>query len=140
MPRQPRSRRSFAVQLFAGAGSSSWCYSPPARTPSRPTTRFSPTDRPFPCLVDNENYLDVNVSVVTGGVPRRLGDVPGNSQRQVHAVGDVAYSEPIYLTATTIGGRDSYSSSTLNVGYGQVIELHLGVNLRQSVAFLRDSL
>lgn len=108
--------------------------------PKSPDDAFFPERPSVPVFVDNENYLDVNVSVVTGGVPRRLGDVPGNSQRKFTLSANVAYSEPIYLTATAIGARDSYSSSTLNVGYGQVIELHLGVNLRQSVAFLRDSL
>src|SRR4029079_7416700 len=40
---------------------------------------FYPRMEPIPIHVRNENFLDMNVAVVSNGVSRRLGSVPGNS-------------------------------------------------------------
>jgi hypothetical protein len=101
-------------------------------------SNFGPRRPPVPVHVVNENFLDMNVSAIVGGVSRRLGDVTGNSSRDFELASP--YGEPVTLTAVPIGGRGSFVSGSLNVGYGQVIVLHIGSSLRQSVAVLRDTL
>lgn len=101
-------------------------------------SNFGPRRPPVPVHVVNENFLDMNVSAIVGGVSRRLGDVTGNSTRDFELASP--YGEPVTLTAVPIGGRGSFVSGSLNVGYGQVIVLHIGSSLRQSVAVLRDTL
>jgi hypothetical protein len=101
-------------------------------------TNFGPRRPPVAVHVINENFLDMNVAAVVGGASRRLGDVTGNSTRDFELASP--YGEPVTLTAVPIGGRGSYVSSALNVGYGQVIVLHIASSLRQSIAVLRDTL
>lgn len=101
-------------------------------------TSFSPRRPPVPVHVVNENYLDMNVAALIGGVSRRLGDVTGNSTRDFELTSP--YGEPITLIAVPIGGRGEFVSSSLNVGVGQAIVLHIGSSLRQSIAVLRDTL
>jgi hypothetical protein len=99
---------------------------------------FGPHRPPVPVHVINENFLDMKVAAVIGGVSRRLGDVTGNSTRDFTV--DTPYGEPVTLTATPIGAPGSFVSNSLNVGMGQFIILHIGTSLRQSIAVLRDSL
>ena len=101
-------------------------------------SNFGPRRPPVPVHVVNENFLDMNVSAIVGGVSRRLGDVTGNSSRDFELASP--YGEPVTLTAVPIGAGGSFVSGSLNVGYGQVIVLHIGSSLRQSVAVLRDTL
>jgi hypothetical protein len=93
---------------------------------------------PVPVHVINENFLDMNVAAIIGGVSRRLGEVTGNSTRDFTV--DTPFGELVTLTATPIGGRGQFVSGALNVGMEQIIVLHIGANLRQSVAVLRDTL
>ena len=39
-----------------------------------------PAPGPIPIRVRNENFLDMNVAVLSGGVTRRLGQVSGNGR------------------------------------------------------------
>lgn len=106
----------------------------------------SDEDDPFPhhltvpIHVVNQNYLDMDVAAVIGGVSRRVGDVPGNSSRNFTLTLSTAFGEPIAMTARPIGGIGSFTSTSLNVGMGQSIELRIGTTLRQSMAVLVDSL
>ena len=101
-------------------------------------TNFGPRRPPVPVHVINENFLDMNVAAVIGGVSRRLGDVTGNSTRDFEVA--VPYGEPVTLTATPIGARGQFVSNALNIGTDQVVVLHIGASLRQSSAVLRDTL
>ena len=101
-------------------------------------TGEDPRPDPIPIHVMNENFLDMNVSVVANGVSRRLGTVSGNSSGDFKINWSVANGQPITLTATPIGGRGSVASAALNVGIGQMIEFKIGSTLRQSVAIVRE--
>jgi hypothetical protein len=90
--------------------------------------------------VINENYLDMNIAAVIGGVSRRLGDVTGNSTRDFTINMSRMYGEAVTMTAKPIGGLGSFVSGALNVGDGQIIVVHIGGSLRQSIAVLRDTL
>ena len=96
--------------------------------------------RPDPILVrvKNENFLDMNVSVVISGVARRLGLVNGNNAASFTIPWTAAYGQPIYLRAVPIGGNGSVTSGALNVGMGQAVEFKIATLLRQSTAIIYD--
>ena len=99
---------------------------------------FYPRMEPIPIHVRNENFLDMNVAVVSNGVSRRLGQVSGNSAGDFKVDWAVANGQGIILTATPIGGRGSANSGSLNVAPGQVVEFKIGSVLRQSTAMVHD--
>ena len=93
---------------------------------------------PIPIHVRNENFLDMNVSVVVNSVSRRLGTVTGNSAADFKIAWSVANGQPMTIIATPIGGRGIASSGALSVGVGQMIEFKIGSTLRQSVGTVRE--
>jgi len=93
---------------------------------------------PIPIHVKNENFADVNVAVISGGVSRRLGQVTGNGAADFKISWSVANGQSIYFSATPIGGRSGFTSAGLNVRPGQEIEFRVGSVLRQSVAVVRE--
>ena len=93
---------------------------------------------PIPVRVYNENFLDMNVSVVASGVSRRLGLVSGNSSAEFKIAGSVANGQGISLLAVPIGGRGNAATGNLNVSPGQIIEFKIGSVLRQSTATVHD--
>ena len=99
---------------------------------------FYPRMDPIPIHVRNENFLDMNVAVVSNGVSRRLGMVAGNSAGDFKVDWAVANGQGIILTAVPIGGRGSAVSGSLNVAPGQMVEFKIGSVLRQSTAIVRD--
>jgi hypothetical protein len=99
---------------------------------------FYPRMDPIPVRVRNENFLDMNVAVVSNGISRRLGLVSGNSSAEFKVDWALANGQGIILTATPIGGRGSAISGSLNVAPGQVIEFKVGSVLRQSTATVHD--
>ena len=99
---------------------------------------FYPRMEPIPVHVKNENFLDMNVAVVSNGVSRRLGLVSGNSSASFKVEWSVASAQGIILTATPIGGRGSAGSGSLIVAPGQVIDFRIGSVLRQSTASVHD--
>ena len=99
---------------------------------------FVPRPDPIPIYVRNENFLDMNVFVVTSGISRRIGTVTGNAAANFKIDWTVANGQSITITATPIGGRGTASSGALNVGIGQVIDFKIAAQLRQSVASVHD--
>ena len=104
----------------------------------KPGDEVYPRMEPIPVHVKNENFLDMNVSVVSNGVSRRLGLVSGNSSASFKVEWSLASAQGIILTATPIGGRGSAGSGSLIVAPGQVIDFKIGSVLRQSTASVHD--
>jgi len=102
------------------------------------TEDFYPRADPIPVHVQNENFLDMNVFIVSGGVSRRLGLVTGNSAADFKIQWSIINGQSIALTATPIGGRGSAGSGSLNVAPGQMIDFKIGSVLRQSTATVRQ--
>ena len=105
---------------------------------NKPETGEDFRPEPIPVHVVNENFLDMNVAYVTGGVARRLGTVNGNSSGDFKISWSSTTGQPVVMTATPIGGRGSVNSGSLNVGFGQMIEFKIGSVLRQSTAVVRE--
>jgi len=102
------------------------------------TDDFYPRADPIPVHVVNENFLDMNVFVVSSGVNRRLGLVSGNSAADFKIAWSFVNGQSISLLATPIGGRGSAGSGSLNVSPGQMIDFKIGSVLRQSTATVRQ--
>jgi hypothetical protein len=105
---------------------------------NQPETDDNPRPDPIPVHVKNENFLDMNVSVVAGGANRRLGTVSGNGSGDFTIPWNAANGQGIYFLAVPIGGSGAAPSATLNVSPGQVIDFRIETVLRQSVAIAHD--
>ena len=102
------------------------------------TEDFYPRADPIPVHVQNENFLDMNVFVVSSGVSRRLGTVSGNGAGDFKIAWSLVNGQTISLTAIPIGGRGSAGSGSLSVSPGQMIDFKIGSVLRQSTATVRE--
>lgn len=99
---------------------------------------FEPRPEPISVFVRNENFLDVNVFVLTGGVSRRLGQVNGNSSGDFKLNASFANGQSVSVTAVPIGQSTRYVSPGLQVRPGQRIEVRIAASLRQSSTVVRD--
>ena len=93
---------------------------------------------PIPIHVKNENFLDMNVAIVSSGVSRRLGLVTGNGSADFKVNWSVANGQQVSLSATPIGGSGRFTSLGLSLRPGQAIEFRVGSVLRQSTAVVRE--
>jgi hypothetical protein len=81
--------------------------------------------------VQNDNFLDVDVYVVSEGLPTRLGTVTGNSSANFVIDGSLA-SQDLRIVATPIGGNGRASSGPVVASPGQTIDFRVGSMLRNS--------
>ena len=98
-----------------------------------------PAPGPIPIRVRNENFLDMNVAVLSGGVTRRLGQVSGNGSGDFRINWSVANGTTVALVATAIGSNARWTSPGLSVRPGQMIEVRIGSVIRQSSAVVREA-
>jgi hypothetical protein len=88
-------------------------------------------------VVQNQNFNDVDIYAVAGGLATRIGTVTGNSTARF------GLSEPLYtapdfrIVATPIGGNGRASTGPLVVSPGQTIEFTVAPVLRMSSVMLR---
>lgn len=101
-------------------------------------TDIDPRPEPIPIHVKNENFLDMTVAVVAGGVARRLGQVTGNGSADFTIAWSVANGTTIALSAVPIGQNARFTSLGLSVAPGQMIDFRIAPVLRQSNAIVRD--
>jgi len=99
---------------------------------------LDPRPQPIPVHVKNENFLDMTVAVVAGGVSRRLGQVTGNGSANFTISWSVVNGATIALTAVPIGQNARYTSVGLSVGPGQMIDFRIAPLLRQSDVVVRE--
>ena len=86
--------------------------------------------------VQNDNFSDMDVYVVSEGLPTRLGTVTGNSSRNFVLDPSVAVQD-LRIVATPIGGNGRASSGQIAVAPGQTIDFRIGSILRNSAVFIR---
>jgi hypothetical protein len=99
---------------------------------------LEPSRDPIQVHVRNENFLDVNVAVVAGGISRRLGQVTGNTVGDFTIAANVANGQSITITAIPIGANERYTSPGLSVSGGQMIDVRIAPTLRQSSVTVRE--
>jgi hypothetical protein len=93
---------------------------------------------PIHLHVRNENFLDMNIAVISSGVARRLGQVSGNGVGDFNINYNLANGQSIAVRATPIGGNTLYTSPNLSVAGGQMIDLRIASTLRQSSTVVRE--
>lgn len=87
--------------------------------------------------VNNNNFADVDVYVVSEGLATRLGTVTGNSKDTFRLDPSFFPAGDLRIVATPIGGNGRASSGPLNVAGGQTIVFNIAPVLRQSSASIR---
>jgi hypothetical protein len=88
-------------------------------------------------VVRNDNFADVDVYVVSAGLPTRVGTVTGNSTARFALSPSIIGPGDLRVIATPIGGNGRAYSGPLIVSPGQTIEFTIGPVLRQSNAIVR---
>jgi len=88
-------------------------------------------------VVQNQNFYDMDLYVVSEGLATRIGDVGGNSS--AHFTLDPSFfpSSDFRIIATPVGGNGRASSGPLSVGAGQTINFTIAPVLRHSSASIR---
>jgi hypothetical protein len=88
-------------------------------------------------VVQNQNFNDVDVYAVAGGLATRIGTVTGNSTGRF-GLSEALYTAPDFrIVATPIGGNGRASTGPLVVSPGQTIEFTVAPVLRMSSVMLR---
>jgi hypothetical protein len=87
--------------------------------------------------VTNDNFLDMDVFAVSGGVSTRLGTVTGNGKGNFRLDPSLA-SRDLRIVAAPIGGNGRASSGEVAVSPGQVIDFRIGSLLRNSTVQVRS--
>jgi hypothetical protein len=88
-------------------------------------------------VVQNQNFNDVDVYAVAGGLATRIGTVTGNSTARF-GLSEALYTAPDFrIVATPIGGNGRASTGPLIVSPGQTIEFTVAPVLRMSSVMLR---
>jgi hypothetical protein len=93
----------------------------------------SPSYNPARLVVQNNNWLDVAVYVVTGGTRTRLGTVRSNSTEQFRIPDALVMgTSALIVQADPIGSTMAYTSDAITVYPGARVELSVGSNLKFS--------
>jgi len=87
--------------------------------------------------VQNQNFYDMDVYVVSEGLATRVGDVTGNSTGRFTLDPSFFPSNELRIIATPVGGNGRASSGQLTVAPGQTIVFTVASVLRQSSAIIR---
>lgn len=88
-------------------------------------------------VVQNQNFYDMDIYVVSESVATRVGDVNGNSTARFRLDPSFFPSNELRVVATPVGGNGRAFSGPLNVSPGQSIVFTIAPVLRQSSAAIR---
>lgn len=88
-------------------------------------------------VVQNQNFSDMDIYVVSEGLATRVGDVTGNSTARFTLDPSFFPTNELRVIATPVGGNGRASSGALNVSPGQTIMFTVAPVLRQSSASIR---
>jgi hypothetical protein len=88
-------------------------------------------------VVQNHNFYDMDLYVVSEGLATRVGDVTGNSTARFTLDPSFFPSNELRVIATPVGGNGRTSSGALSVAPGQTITFTIASVLRQSSAIIR---
>jgi hypothetical protein len=87
--------------------------------------------------VQNQNFDDIDVCAVAGGLATRIGTVTGNSTARF-GLSDVLYNMPDFrIVATPIGGNGRASTGPISVSSGQTIQFTIAPVARMSSVMVR---
>ena len=124
-----------ATLLLLAAG----CARSPAPATPSPTASASAdsarTSRAIPVQVDNQNFSDMNIYLMTRGSRWLLGNVAGLTKATLTVPADLAPADlQVRLRAQAIGGRGATTTPTLIVPPGQQVYWTIGSDPAMSTA------
>jgi hypothetical protein len=83
-------------------------------------------------VVQNENYNDMYIYVVTGGLERRIGRVTGNATKRFE-LSDAFYNAIDFrIDASPVSGQGRATTGLLNVTSGLTVQFTIAPSLRAS--------
>ncbi len=88
-------------------------------------------------LVENQNFADMDVYLVTGGMARRVGTVTGNSNSQFRLDRSFFPTSQLSVIATPIGGHGIATTGRLSVAPGQQIDFTIAPMLQHSFGWVQ---
>jgi hypothetical protein len=88
-------------------------------------------------VVQNQNFYDMDLYIVSEGLSTRIGDVSGNSTARFTLDPSFFPTSELRVIGTPVGGNGRASSGPLTVAPGQTITFTIGAVLRQSSAIVR---
>jgi len=110
----------------------------PAATPSplaSASADSAGTSRAIPVQVDNQNFSDMNVYLVTRGTRWLVGNVAGLTKATLTVPASLAPADlQVRLRAQAIGGRGATTTPTLIVSPGQQVYWTIGSDPAMSTA------
>lgn len=86
--------------------------------------------------VNNQNYYDMDVYVVSDGLPTRLGTVNSN-QHETFVLDPSVIARDLRIVAAPIGGNGRASTGTIVVAPGQTVEFRIAPLLSNSTTYIR---
>lgn len=86
--------------------------------------------------VNNENFYDMDVYVVSYGLATRLGTVTGNHEESF-VLDPSVVSQDLRIVAAPIGGNGRATTGPLVVAPGQTVTFKIAPLLRNSSTFIR---
>jgi hypothetical protein len=88
--------------------------------------------------VTNNNFADMDVFVIQGGMQMRLGFVPGESAVSFALPHAVRSGAPVRIVAVPIGGQGFASSDPLTIFGGETVTFTIQPELALSFAMVRS--
>jgi hypothetical protein len=123
------------LALVAGCGASRATPASPAPEQSASADDSSTTRQPIQVRIDNQNFSDMNVYLVSQGTNVLLGSAPGMSQTTLSLPsGSVSSQWRVRLVADPIGGSSAIRTPTLLVAPGQNVYWTIGSDPSSSYA------
>ncbi len=87
---------------------------------------------PVTLVVQNENYNDMNILVVAGGLTTRIGRVRGSATSRFELSEGFYNASDFRIEATPVTGTGRATTGPLNVASGLTVEFTIAPNLRAS--------
>jgi len=87
---------------------------------------------PVEVIVNNSNYLDVDVFAVRGSSRSRVGSVTGLSTATLHVPAQLVPDGHLQLLVDPVGSDATYLTDRIAVSQGQVVELTVTAVIRMS--------
>lgn len=123
--------RTFLLIWIAIAATAPACSTP--RQNLQPVEAASDASEGFSLVLNNRNYLDVNVFILHDGQASRVVTVTGSSSTAVVVPGwMMGKGGSIRIAAEPIGDLSSYTTDILVVQMGQIVELNLESSITRS--------
>jgi len=92
----------------------------------------NPELRPISLIVTNQNWLDVDVFVVSGTSRYRIGEVGGNGSATLSIPASLLVNGQVQLMADPVGSNDIFTTEMFPVASDEKVQLTVAPRMRMS--------